>query len=369
MTWFAYGLQACYAYLLNGLGPSMPSLRRELGLSYTVASLHFSAFAVGMIGAGLVGERVVARLGRPQAARLALAGMVCGLLLLVFGRHPAVTLLGVLTMSGLGSLLLVVITASLSDAHPGQRGVAITEANVAASLASTAGPLLIGVFEGLGWGWRPALGAVLLGVVPLGLARSRVPAAVPVPSGARFGRLPTAYWAGWLTIVCVVSIEFCLIYWAADFLQVDAGLSAADAAASVSVFLLAMLLGRIAGSRLAERVSGERLLVGSLVVTAVGFGLYWAMLPVVLRLAGLFVAGLGIAQLYPMTLSLAMAAAPLRADAAAARSSLASGAAILIAPLILGGLADQAGIRAAHGIVVVLLIAAYLVSRLASRLA
>jgi hypothetical protein len=34
-----------------------------------------------------------------------------------------------------------------------------------------------------------------------------------------------------------------------------------------------------------------------------------------------------------------------------------------------GGLADQVGIRSAHGIVVVLLIAAYLVSRLASRLA
>jgi MFS family permease len=59
LTWFAFGMLGFYSYLLSGLGPLMPSLREELGLSYTIASLHFSAFAGGMILAGLVGDRVV----------------------------------------------------------------------------------------------------------------------------------------------------------------------------------------------------------------------------------------------------------------------------------------------------------------------
>jgi hypothetical protein len=55
LTWFAFGMLGFYNYLLSGLGPLMPSLREELGLSYTIASLHFSAFAVASsaaLGAG-----------------------------------------------------------------------------------------------------------------------------------------------------------------------------------------------------------------------------------------------------------------------------------------------------------------------------
>jgi MFS family permease len=64
LTWLAFGMLGFYNYLLSGLGPLMPSLREDLGLSYTIASLHFSAFAVGMILAGLIGDRVVRRIER-----------------------------------------------------------------------------------------------------------------------------------------------------------------------------------------------------------------------------------------------------------------------------------------------------------------
>src|SRR5215208_3769231 len=68
LTWLAFGMLGFYNYLLSGLDPLMPSLREELGLSYTIASLHFGAFAVGMILAGLVGDRVVRRHGRHGGA-------------------------------------------------------------------------------------------------------------------------------------------------------------------------------------------------------------------------------------------------------------------------------------------------------------
>ena len=48
---------AFYGYLLNIFGPITPYLKSELRLSYTVSSLHFSAFALGMIGAGIMGHR------------------------------------------------------------------------------------------------------------------------------------------------------------------------------------------------------------------------------------------------------------------------------------------------------------------------
>ena len=50
-TWLLYLVLAFYGYFINILGPITPFLRSELGLSYTVSSLHFAAFAVGMLGA------------------------------------------------------------------------------------------------------------------------------------------------------------------------------------------------------------------------------------------------------------------------------------------------------------------------------
>ncbi|MEP7291141.1 MAG: hypothetical protein ABI835_05130 [Chloroflexota bacterium] len=60
-TWLAYLMLAYYAYMISALGPLMPFLRVELNLSYSVAALHLSAFAVGMILAGLTADRAVRR--------------------------------------------------------------------------------------------------------------------------------------------------------------------------------------------------------------------------------------------------------------------------------------------------------------------
>jgi fucose permease len=68
-------------------------------------------------------------------------------------------------------------------------------------------------------------------------------------------------------------------------------------------------------------------------------------------LVGLFVLGLGVALLYPLTLGLAMGAAGTRADTASARAALAGALGILVTPALLGGVADKVGLRLAHLIV------------------
>src|SRR5215208_1100131 len=64
-TWAAYLLLGLFAYLETAVGPSMPFLRRGLDLSYTVASLHFTAFAAGGVAAGLTAERALGAGWRP----------------------------------------------------------------------------------------------------------------------------------------------------------------------------------------------------------------------------------------------------------------------------------------------------------------
>src|SRR5512136_1462866 len=91
-TWLAYLLLAFYGYFLNGLGPITPFLKDELRLSYTVASLHFTAFAVGILLVGLVGHRPVRRMGRWRSLWAGAAGLSLGALLLIAGRNSVVTI-------------------------------------------------------------------------------------------------------------------------------------------------------------------------------------------------------------------------------------------------------------------------------------
>jgi fucose permease len=370
VTWLAYGMLGLYNYLLSGLGPLMPSLREELGLSYTVASLHFSAFAVGMILAGLLGERVVARWGRHATFWAGAAGLAGGAVALTLFRHPALTVGSVLLMGSIGSLVLILIPPILADRHGPNRAVAIVEANILAAATGAMAGVLIGTGEGTVIGWRGAFLAVLIIPLYLALSFGRVPLpATASPDTSRPGaaRLPAAYWAYWATIVLAVGVEFSLIFWGADYL-VSAGLSASAAATTVSLFLWGMVAGRIAGWRIAQRIATERLLPVAMGISTAGFLLYWLAPVAALAVAGLFVAGFGVANLFPLTVALAIGAAPGLSNQAGARLSLASGVAILGAPLLLGALADAVGIWLAYAVVPIFLAGAFLASQAGRRL-
>jgi fucose permease len=368
-TWLAYLLLAFYGYFLNVLGPITPFLKDELQLSYTISSLHFTAFAVGILLVGLGGHLVIGRLGRWRSLWLGALGMSAGVILLVLGRQVLLTIAASFLMGLVGSLILAIIPSALSDRHGEQRAVALSEANVIASLVASIAPLMVGWFALTVGGWR--LGLVIAACTPvlLRLVLGRAEPPVVSSRNAILGNttLPGLYWAYWAAIVLAVSVEFCMIFWSADYLEIGLGVPKVNAAQAVSLFLGAMILGRLASSRLVQRFSTHRIVLASILLASAGFLAYWMAAGPLLAEAGLFVTGLGVASLYPLILSLAIGSAGGKSVQASARASLASGVAILALPLVLGRLADAVGIRPAYGIVIVLLAGAFLIIQLTAR--
>jgi fucose permease len=271
-----------------------------------------------------------------------------------------------------GSLCIVMIQAILSDLYGERRIIALTESNIAASASASLAPLAVGGFQRVGIGWRSAL---FLAMVMLALISVRFHDA-PVPdarqSSVRPGStghraLPRSFWAYWVVVYLVVSIEWGLIVWGADFLANVVGLSKTDASTTMSVFLMAMLAGRILGSRLARMMPGTAILLMALGVSLVGFPIFWLARLAFLNVAGLFIAGLGVANLFPLTMSTAVGTAPQQSNVASARVSLGTGMAILSAPLILGWIADQVSLQNAYGMVALLLMMAIAIVFFAGR--
>ena len=372
LTWATYALVGYFAYLETVLGPLMPFLRAEHGFSYTVASLHFSAFALGAVPVGFFGDRVAERRGRRASLWGGGAGMAAGASLLAASPVTPGTVLGAFLMGTCGGLLLITTQAILADRHGAWSAVAITESNVAASACAILASLAVGAFVALGLGWRAALippvaALVLLAVrfrdEPLGRARTRESA-----SGKASFALPMRFWVYFGVLFLGISVEWCVAYWGTDFLENGVGMERSAAATALSVFFGAMLVGRILGSRLARRLSGGTLLLLTLCVAFAGFPLFWLSAVPALSLLGLFVAGLGVGSIYPLAIAVGVAAAPGQTDTATARLGLAGGAAILTAPFALGAYADRVGIERAYGIVIPLLLAAVVLALLAWRM-
>lgn len=379
-TWLAYLLLGYYAYLQATLGPVMPFLRDDLRINHTVGSLHVSAFALGMVGAGLVGDRLARRYGRRRIFWGGAAGMAIGAVCLALARTAVLTIPAALLMGALGSLLLILIQSTLADRHGPGRAIALTEANVVASICAGLAPVLVGGFQGSGLGWR---GALLIAVVVLALLVAfgrhvALPAQAAAPAGAREAALTTSaqseralppiFWAYWVLTLFCVAIEWCVVVWSADFLHDVGGLSAVNAASVLSVFFVAEVIGRTIGSRLTHSRSSISLLLLALAVTLAGFPLLWLAPAAPLRVVGLLITGLGVANLFPLTLATATGISPRNADSASSRVALAAGIAIFTAPLLLGRLADTMGIARAYGVIAVMVLLALTMAVLAGRL-
>lgn len=358
-TWYCYLLLGFFTFLLNIQGNILPFLQRELAIGYGVTALHSSAIAAGMIATGLVGERLIARLGRRLALLVGGLGAALGGLLLclapaAWASIPACFLLGLT-----GSLVPSVVPAMLADIHGRHRDRALAELSAACYAFAVLAPLAMGASLALGLGWRSSvLLGTATGLVVLLIGRS---AAIPEgqPTAVAASRLPLAYWAYWLLLALVVAIEFSVLLWAPAYLERVVGLPAANAASVAAVFALAMLLGRILGSAVVGRFPAARLYAVALFVTLAGFALYWGGGPV-MAIAGLAVLGIGAALLYPLSLALALDAAGPRAAAASARFMFAVGLAILVAPFLLGAIADRVGLAMAHLVIPALCVVALL---------
>lgn len=356
-TWSLYVAFACMAFLLNGMGAVLPPLQADLRVSRGDVAFYPSLFAAGLIVVGLVGARLVGRIGRAAAIRMAIGAILAGGLMIAAPERPA-TLVGAVMLGFGAALLIQLVPAVLATTNPHAPAAAIGEANGLASAASVLAPLAVSAALAAGFGWRIGYLAIPLLVLAgfalpiwrLPLSEARESTTGPAAAGASMaGR--------WVDLLVAVSVEFCMVFWAASAFIAWDGASASQGAALASLFLVGMAVARLLSARIIRLVPDPRNLVLLCSAGATsGFALFWAAPDLAWAAVGLLVAGLGVALLYPTTVSRVVAAWPHAPDRAASRAALASGLAIGGAPFLLAQVSDATGLRTAFLIVPVLLL-------------
>jgi MFS family permease len=351
-TQVGYAAISAYAFWLYASGPAFSLLRSELHLSYTMVGVYSATWSAGAVLTGAAFASLAGRLPRAVLLWCSAAATTVGAALFAAGHTVALTLLGDALAGLAGTTLLTCAQAILSDRHGERRDRALTEANVGAAACAVLAPLLLGLLRGTAAGWRVAfaLPALVLAGCFLLYRRQPLPAAQADRSGRGWGRLPPSYWLLAALVATGMAVEFCVIYFGAELLSATR-LSTAQAATAMSAFYLGILAGRVGGTWLTRRAGRDiPLLWVSLAVTAAGFLVFWLAGPPSLAITGLFVCGLGVASLYPLSVAIALAAAPGNGDTAQSAIQLLGGGLVLTAPFLLGSLADRLGLHTAFAV-------------------
>jgi predicted MFS family arabinose efflux permease len=349
LTFLIYADLGVYGYFLYGMGPAVPLLRHDEGVSRALGGLHGTALAAGAVLAGLAGAWLTSRWGRRGVLRAGLSGLAVGIVVIVSTRSLPLTLLGALVAGTAGSLIVNAHAAVLTDHHGSAGPAAISEANALAAGLGTLAPAVLGGLQILGPGWRFGMLVGAVGAIAVMLVSWQVDVPASAESTPRSTgdapalRLPKRYWVAWLVLVLCVAVEFSMTIWSSDLLRQRMHLSAGVAAACITAIPAGMTAGRLVGSRLALGRDIETLLLASLAVTGAGFALFWAVPVTAVAVTGLFIVGLGIAMQYPLSISRLIARSQGRPDLAAARASLGAGLAVGGGPFVLGYLADSFG--------------------------
>jgi MFS family permease len=361
-VWLVYFMLAFFSYILNVAGPAVAYLRDEINLSFTQSGLHTSALALGLIAMGIFGHFALKRLPEWKALGIGGIGMGLGGLLLVLGNQPAMTLTGLFIMGAVGAFIVATNPAILADEMGNRSPIGVSEANTLSSLLSILAPVAVGFFASRAVTWRPAVYIVTTLAFLIGVWILVAPQfSWKITKSREFEftknkKLPGKVWLFWTVLVVSVSIEFCLIYWASDYLQAHLAMTKDSATQWVSLFLVGMVIGRYAGSLLLKKYDRFLILFASVAVGASGYAIFWLSGSQVVALLGLLLAGLGVANFYATSITLIFdAAGPARA-AAGSVATLASGVAIFSLPFALGSLADLIGMRQAMLLVAILFV-------------
>ena len=328
-------------------GTVLPQLRDDLHLSASLASLHGSMFGFCLLIMALFGSRILARMPNRLSLGCSVTGMVSGGVLFGFGHSPVLTLTGA-GIAGAGAALMVIVVPAVVFAHQPQAPThAMSTLNAFPMISSTLLPLAVSAAAAATISWRVAYVAPLLLIgtaIAVIAGRSPVPGtAVPEPARLREVASVAHIRRRWLVLVFGVMVEIGTVTWASSIMH-DLGHASKGSAASLTIgFFVGMFAGRLALSRLLERIDEQLLLILSF-VGSLGFLAPFLIGPgLAVRIIGLTGLGISLSPVYPLSVTRIF---ELHDDTNALGrvAALASGAGVTFGPLLLGVLSDMAGL-------------------------
>ncbi|MEU4540722.1 MFS transporter [Streptosporangium sp. NPDC023825] len=361
-------------FLTNGavffnVVPRYPQIKADLGVGNAVFGIALTGYPIGALLAGLLAGAVIRRF---RSARVAAFGIVATTVAtLVIAVTPNWIAFG-------GALFVVGALDAVVDVAQNAHGLRVqriyrrsilNSLHGVWSVGAVLGGLMGSAAAGLHLPLAPhlAVSATLFGVVAVVAYRFLLPgpedaerlaeardlaadgheAASPARGGRRSLAGPAVRMLAVLGVLaaCGALVEDAGASWGAIYLSGDLYADAATAGLAVVAFQAAMTVGRLTGDRVVDRFGQRTVVRAEGALAAVGMGAALAVPSVATALAGFALAGLGFATLVPAAMHTADELPGLPAGTGLTVVSWLLRGGFLLSPLLVGFVADLAGLR------------------------
>ncbi|UCF97036.1 MAG: MFS transporter [Spirochaetaceae bacterium] len=362
MPYLAFASNFTWVMVIGILGPSIPKIIEDLGISYPQAGLFFTMLSLGsLFGTTLTG---IASDYLNRKALFALVALVLAVGLASMGLASSylVILLIILFYSLFGSPAGTVGQSIMLSMYPHRRERYISLQTSFAALGSFTAPLLVALnfTVGLSWRWTFIEAGGLAILLFLWILIVRLPrASGRMMSRGNISRIlgnPRILFSA-LLIFLSVAPDFGFSYWLAEHFKTELGVPLSLSSAVVSVFLIGMISGRLLTSRLLKRFSSARILKAGMALSLISLIVFLTVPWIPVKLVTLLLYGLGTAPVFPLLMARGTGLYP---DQPGTVSGVLFGSVSLggmAFPLVLGAVASAVGIRLTYILVGVIILA------------
>ncbi len=346
--------------LIAAIGPTLPELARNNGISLGVAGAIFTALFVGAIPSQVATGWLNDRFGPKPVLVVGLLVLAVGLLGATLSRSLPLTL-ACMVFAGLGDGVLVVgSNVIVAQSFPLHRASALNLLNVFYGVGAMVGPAIAGASIDA---WGTALPALWSLVAVLALLSPAIPglrirSEAKIPKENAPVNVPlyrsSALWLFSFLLLLYVGVEIGTGGWIATYMQRTTPTSAGTAAWVASGFYMALTVGRVAGAGLGAKLSSERLLLLSLTGAVVGGLIMLAGVGnAFLTIAAVLVLGGSFGPIFPTAVAIITARFPVGAGRAASVMIAAGSVGGMLIPLLQGALLEGVGAQGLAQVVVV----------------
>jgi MFS family permease len=361
MPYLAFASNFTWVMVIGLLGPSIPAIIEDLGIGYTRAGLFFTMLSLGSLFGTPLGGIASDYLNRKVLFGCIALTLAIGLVSMGIPASYTAILLIILAYSFFGSPAGTVGQSIMLAVFPDRRERYISLQTSFAALGSFTAPLLVALNFTIGLSWRwpfietGALALLLflfIMLVPLPRAAG---GAMSWKNLSRVLGNPRVLFSA-LLIFFSVAPDLGFSYWLAEHFKTELGVSLNLSSAVVSVFLVGMIAGRLATSRLLKHLTTPRLLKSGMILSLGSLIVFLGAPWIPVKLLAIVLYGLGTAPVFPLLMARGTALFP---DQPGTVSGVLFGSVSLggmVFPLLLGALASRLGIRLSYIVVGVIIL-------------
>jgi MFS family permease len=337
-----------WVMVLGLLGPSLPAIVTDLGISYAQAGVFFSLLSLG----SLIGTTLGSIASDFPPRRILYGGCVLLLSvgLLVLGFMPAYGLIALLVflLSMAGSPIGAIGQSIMLDMFPDKRERYLSFMTFFGAIGSFISPLIVSLNFSLSLSWRPAFWetAALAFVVFIAFLAIPIPPAAPTRRREKLraivgNRVVVIYS---ILIFFSVGADLGFSYWLAEYFRSELYASLHLSSSMVGVYLVGIILGRILIPFFLKRMSARANLAMGLSIALACIVPFILVRSVPLKIALCALYGFGIGPVFPLIVARASAEFPSRSGAVTGviYGCLSLGG--MIFPFLIGAVAGRLGI-------------------------